>query len=280
MRAPPESLSPITGMPSFRLWSWILQIFFAWARPSEPPSTVKSCENTPTGRPSTRPKPVTTPSPGNFFDAMPKWVAECSTNMSISSKEPSSTRSAMRSRAVILPAACWRATFSGPPPSSALRRSLSRLAWRSSDMGHIINSQLPNPNKTPSSFAGRKPARRRRPAVAPDIRCAEEGNSARTAMEDKTPKSPPEGRRSGDPQVGSWDLGVHWDLGFGIFGRLLIGVGGGAPLAGGVVAGFDPVGLGAFLVPGGELEVGPGGIELRRLRIQLEEPAVVLDRLG
>ena len=106
MRAPPESLRPITGMPSLRHWSWILQILRACARPSEPPSTVKSCEKRPTGRPSIRAKPVTTPSPGNFFEAIPKCVAECSTKMSVSSKEPSSTSIATRSRAVSLPAAC------------------------------------------------------------------------------------------------------------------------------------------------------------------------------
>ena len=72
MRAPPESLSPITGAPTFSAWSMILQIFIACAGPSEPPSTVKSCENTKTGRPSMRPCPVTTPSPGTFFLPSPK----------------------------------------------------------------------------------------------------------------------------------------------------------------------------------------------------------------
>jgi hypothetical protein len=46
MRAPPESLRPITGAPLRTAMSMILQIFCAWVSDSEPPSTVKSCENT------------------------------------------------------------------------------------------------------------------------------------------------------------------------------------------------------------------------------------------
>jgi len=42
MRAPPESLSPITGAPTFIAWSRILQIFFACAPERLPPKTVKS----------------------------------------------------------------------------------------------------------------------------------------------------------------------------------------------------------------------------------------------
>ena len=46
MRAPPESLSPITGAPTFIAWSMILQILRAWASLSDPPNTVKSWECT------------------------------------------------------------------------------------------------------------------------------------------------------------------------------------------------------------------------------------------
>jgi hypothetical protein len=42
MRAPPESLRPITGAPFCIAMSMILQIFSAWASDSEPPKTVKS----------------------------------------------------------------------------------------------------------------------------------------------------------------------------------------------------------------------------------------------
>jgi hypothetical protein len=51
MRAPPESLRPITGQPTFIAWSMTLQIFSAWASDSAPPNTVKSCEKTKTMRP-------------------------------------------------------------------------------------------------------------------------------------------------------------------------------------------------------------------------------------
>ena len=63
MRAPPESLSPIIGAPLRTARSITLQIFSANASESEPPNTVKSCENTYTSRPSIFPWPVTTPSP-------------------------------------------------------------------------------------------------------------------------------------------------------------------------------------------------------------------------
>ena len=42
MRAPPESLSPITGAPLRTAMSMTLQIFWAWVSLSEPPNTVKS----------------------------------------------------------------------------------------------------------------------------------------------------------------------------------------------------------------------------------------------
>ena len=51
MRAPPESLIPITGQPSLSARSITLQIFSANASESVPPKTVKSCEKTKTLRP-------------------------------------------------------------------------------------------------------------------------------------------------------------------------------------------------------------------------------------
>ena len=51
MRAPPESLIPITGQPNFAARSITLQIFSAKTSLSEPPKTVKSCEKTKTRRP-------------------------------------------------------------------------------------------------------------------------------------------------------------------------------------------------------------------------------------
>ena len=63
MRAPPESLIPMTGQRYRSAMSITLTIFSAKASPSEPPKTVKSCEKTKTRRPSMVPWPVTTPSP-------------------------------------------------------------------------------------------------------------------------------------------------------------------------------------------------------------------------
>ena len=128
MRAPPESLRPTTGAPTFIAWSITLQIFRAWAAEREPPKTVKSWLNANTRRPFTRPWPITTPSPGTRWRAIPKSWESCSTNMSHSSKDPSSKSSSRRSRAVSLPLACWAAIRFSPPPRRAAsrRRSSSR----------------------------------------------------------------------------------------------------------------------------------------------------------
>ncbi len=79
MRAPPESLRPISGMPLCSARSWIRQILCDWTSENEPPSTVKSCANTATRRPLTLPKPVTMPSPGKRCLSRPNsvtlWVA-------------------------------------------------------------------------------------------------------------------------------------------------------------------------------------------------------------
>ena len=62
MRAPPESLIPMTGQPILAARSMTLHIFSLITSPSDPPKTVKSCENTHTRRPSMVPWPVTTAS--------------------------------------------------------------------------------------------------------------------------------------------------------------------------------------------------------------------------
>src|SRR5438128_7303989 len=51
IRAPPESLIPITGHPYFTARSMTLQIFSAYASERLPPKIVKSCEKTKTLRP-------------------------------------------------------------------------------------------------------------------------------------------------------------------------------------------------------------------------------------
>src|SRR6478672_963690 len=78
------------------------------------------------------PRPVTTPSPGMRWASMPNWVERCSTNRSVSSNEPSSSRTSMRSRAVSLPLACWLAMRFSPPPRRAPARrcsSCSRMVF-------------------------------------------------------------------------------------------------------------------------------------------------------
>src|SRR5262245_57074447 len=101
-----------------------LQIFAALVSESEPPKTVKSCANAYTTRPSTRPWPVTTPSPGTICRSMPKSRHRWVTSLSTSSKVSGSNSASIRSRAVSLPASRCRARRSTPPPSSA-RRSRS-----------------------------------------------------------------------------------------------------------------------------------------------------------
>src|SRR5215472_5580435 len=66
-----------------------------------------------------RPKPVTKPSPAGRSSSEPKSTQRWRTNLSSSSKVPSSSSKWMRSRAVSLPALCSRSRRSAPPPASA-----------------------------------------------------------------------------------------------------------------------------------------------------------------
>src|ERR1700722_1992551 len=76
-----------------------------------------------------RPKPVTKPSPAGRCFSIPKSTQRWRTNLSSSSKVPSSRRRSIRSRAVNLPALCSRSRRSAPPPASAwaLRRRGSSI---------------------------------------------------------------------------------------------------------------------------------------------------------
>src|SRR5437867_309936 len=126
MRAPPLSLSPMIGAPTFIAMSIIFTILFANISPRLPPNTLKSWENTNTRRPSIVPYPVTTPSPGIFFFSMSKSVVRWTTNRSVSTNEPGSSRMSSRSRAVPFPRLRCASIRSGPPPNRAsafLRRS-------------------------------------------------------------------------------------------------------------------------------------------------------------
>src|SRR3954451_2193350 len=80
IRAPPESLMPTIGAPTFIARSMSLQIFVAYASDSEPPKTVKSWLKTKIGRWSIVPCPVTTPSPriASASPSVPRAVTKAS----------------------------------------------------------------------------------------------------------------------------------------------------------------------------------------------------------
>src|SRR4051794_26609798 len=132
MRAPPESLIPMTGQPILPARSMILHIFSAMTSPSEPPNTVKSCEKTHTRRPSIVPWPVTTASPHGRFLSISKSAVRWRTYVSSSWKEPGSSSFSIRSRAVYLPLACCFSTAFSEAWWMAASRSSASWASRSS----------------------------------------------------------------------------------------------------------------------------------------------------
>src|SRR5580658_9462374 len=75
------------------------------------------------------PKPVMTPSVYGRFSTRPMPWARWRASMSSSWKEPSSRRWSIRSRAVILPLACWRSTERGEP------------AWRASSLRDLRSAR-------------------------------------------------------------------------------------------------------------------------------------------
>src|SRR6185295_18493320 len=146
MRAPPESFSPTIGTPTFMARSMILQTLAAYVSLRDPPNTVKSWANAKTARPSTRPWPVITPSPGMRCASMPKSWLRCTTNRSSSSKVPGSRSRWRRSRAESFPSDFWRASRSGPPPASAslfLRLSSSSRSLLKSPFPHLLRQLFP-----------------------------------------------------------------------------------------------------------------------------------------
>src|SRR5436190_21404603 len=108
MRAPAESTSHTTGSSCLSAYSVRRTIFSTVRAPHEPALTVGSLAMTHTGRPSTRPRPVTTPSAG-------RSGAAALASSASSTNEPSSSSRANRSRTNSLP---WR---------SSLAASLARL---------------------------------------------------------------------------------------------------------------------------------------------------------
>ena len=132
MRAPPESLIPITGQPILAARSMTLHIFSAITSPSEPPKTVKSCEKTQTVRPSILPWPVTTASPQGRLRSMSKSDVRWRTKVSSSSNVPGSSSFSIRSRAVSLPfSCCFSTAFSEAECTAASRSSWSWASFSS-----------------------------------------------------------------------------------------------------------------------------------------------------
>src|SRR5947209_17961588 len=111
MRAPAESTSQKIGTSWRSAYSVRRTIFSTVRAPHDPAFTVGSLAITQTGRPSTRPTPVTTPSAG-------KSPAMALASRASSTHEPSSSRRVSRSRTKSL---FWLASFS---------RWRSRLPWR------------------------------------------------------------------------------------------------------------------------------------------------------
>src|SRR5687768_17679830 len=71
MRAPPLSLRPITGAPTFIAMSITLQIFWAWRSDSEPPKTKTCRPMTVTDPATTRPEEDTSELQARLHDLRP-----------------------------------------------------------------------------------------------------------------------------------------------------------------------------------------------------------------
>src|SRR5215217_3213758 len=135
MRAPPESLMPMTGQPILAARSITLHIFSLMTSPSEPPKTVKSWLKTHTRRPSIVPWPVTTASPkGRDLSMSNAWV-RWRTYVSSSWNEPGSSSFSIRSRAVYLPFACCFSTAF----SEAWWMALSRSSWSRASFSSLVS---------------------------------------------------------------------------------------------------------------------------------------------
>src|SRR5258708_1108769 len=95
-----------------------------------------------------RPKPVTKPSPAGRCSCIPKSTQRCRTNLSSSSKLPSSRSRWMRSRAVSLPVLCSRSRRSGPPPASASSEIRPTSSTRSRCLASGIKLRLGSDNRS------------------------------------------------------------------------------------------------------------------------------------
>src|SRR5450631_59019 len=140
-RAPPESLKKMNGVPLSSAEAIVAATLTECISPAEPPATLKSWLATCTGRPRTEAAPVTTPSAGITAVSIPNNVVRCWASNPDSSKLSGSTISAIRSRAVSLPAACcfsWR--FSPPPAMTSSRRVRSSRIRSCMVTGFVVTS--------------------------------------------------------------------------------------------------------------------------------------------
>src|SRR3954470_5907595 len=135
IRAPPESLIPMTGQPILAARSMILHIFSPMTSPSEPPKTVKSWEKTQTRRPSIVPWPMTTASPQGRVLSMSNSCVRWRTNVSSSWNDPGSSSFSIRSRAVYFPRACCFSSASGEECAACWRRVSSWASFSSNVSG-------------------------------------------------------------------------------------------------------------------------------------------------
>src|SRR3954447_7468811 len=146
IRAPPESLIPITGQPYFTARSITLQIFSANTSLSEPPNTVKSCEKTKTLRPKIVPYPVTTASPYGRRSSIPKFDSRWRTKRSSSTNVPGSQSRSARSRASSLPAARCLSTAASVPAWAAISRCSRSQSSFSRVVSCITSGRLQSPD--------------------------------------------------------------------------------------------------------------------------------------
>src|SRR4029077_3410068 len=127
-----------------------------------------------------RPKPVTKPSPAGRCSCMPKSTQLWRTNLSSSSKVPSSSSRLMRSRAASFPALCSRSRRSGPPPASA------SADWRRSSSMRSCCFSLA---LTAAFFSGKLSSHRRRLFVGKNsngkMRCKPDGAKQQDNAEEK-----------------------------------------------------------------------------------------------
>src|SRR5262249_13912550 len=113
MRAPAESTRYTSGMRILPASSWMRRIFSTVRAPHDPAFTVESLAMTATGRPWTRPTPVTTPSAGR------SGASQLARSPSSVNSLPASNRSSSRRRQKSLPSSAFFLWYFSAPPARA-----------------------------------------------------------------------------------------------------------------------------------------------------------------